>query len=149
MKLLRLRARYRRWRAERKLKKSGYDSWAMYRHNRDPHVCRHANSVNVFYKTDYEDGYKFVYVIEDRDHHAYKTLYDYGPGGYRYGFHDIGDWCESHCRFRHRVDCHRVLKNDNWWGNGEYEMNGIGGGDYLFFAFMDERDYTLFLLRWA
>ena len=146
MKLLRLRARYRRWRAARKLRKSGYVSWAMYRHNRDPYVCRFANSVDVFYKTDYEDGYKFVYVIEDHHHHAYKTLYNYGPGGTRYGYQDIQDWCEKNCRFRHRADIHRVWKGQH---DTDYKFNDIGGLDYVFFAFMDERDYILFLLRWA
>jgi hypothetical protein len=31
----------------------------------------------------------------------------------------------------------------------EWELNDIGGGDALFYAFKDSRDYTMFLLRWS
>ena len=27
-------------------------------------------------------------------------------------------------------------------------MNDIGGEDHMFFAFKDERDYIMFLLKW-
>ena len=75
MKLLRLKARYRRWRAARKLEKSGYASWAVYRHYRDPDVILCADKITDFYK-----GYPFVYCFEDRSHYAYELLADYGPG---------------------------------------------------------------------
>jgi hypothetical protein len=41
----------------------------------------------------------------------------------------------------------RVLNgpSTNW----EWEVNELGGGDYIFFACQDPRDYTLFLLRWS
>jgi len=31
----------------------------------------------------------------------------------------------------------------------EWEVNELGGGDYIFFACQDPQDYTLFLLRWS
>jgi hypothetical protein len=30
-----------------------------------------------------------------------------------------------------------------------WEVNELGGGDHVFFACQDPRDYTLFLLRWS
>jgi hypothetical protein len=31
----------------------------------------------------------------------------------------------------------------------EWEFNDLGGGDYIFVAFNNEKDYMMFLLRWA
>ena len=50
---LQLKARIRKYCAERKLAKSGYVNWASYRHNRDNDVCRYADKVSDFYS-----GYK-------------------------------------------------------------------------------------------
>jgi hypothetical protein len=30
----------------------------------------------------------------------------------------------------------------------EWEINELGGGDYIFVAFKEQRDYTWFILRW-
>jgi hypothetical protein len=139
--MLRLKARIRKWRAERKLKKSGYKNWAQYRHNRDPDIELYANDLDDFYK-----GYPYVYVsLPNPDHYAYKLLYDYGPGGYRYGYHEIGEWCNEHIRWNYRVDMHRVWRDNS----GRYSFNDIGGYDIIFFAFKNEKDFTHFLLRWS
>jgi hypothetical protein len=37
-----------------------------------------------------------------------------------------------------------VIKYHNQW-----ECNDIGGGDYLFAAFKNERDFSWFLMRWS
>jgi hypothetical protein len=140
--MLRIKARFRKWKAERKLKKSGYKSWEHYRRNNDPNICWRATRVKDFYR-----GYKYVYCFEDRKHYAYELLYDYGPGGIRYGASDIYDWCEKYARFKCRVDEHRVIKYPST--GMEWEFNDIGGGDYIFAAFNDEKDYMMFLLRWS
>lgn len=139
MKLLRLKARYRRWRAARKLKKSGYASWALYRHYRDPDVIVCADKI-----TDFYNGYPFICCFEDRSHYAYELLADYGPGGLIFGQDRIMAWCEENSKSKYRFDCHRVSKR-----NGEWHFDEMGGGDFEFAAFKDERDYIMFLLRWS
>jgi hypothetical protein len=53
-------------------------------------------------------------------------------------------WCNENCTDKFRFDFHRVLSTSNGW-----EINEIGGGDYIFFACKNPKDYTLFLLRWS
>lgn len=135
----RIKAWVRKKRAERKLKKSGYENWRQYRHNRDPYVEKYANHLDDFYK-----GYPYVYPI-NYNHYAYRNLYDHGPGGTRYGYNEMSDWCDEKIRLNYRVDIHRVWVNQ--WGKAE--LNDIGGSDIIYFAFKYEKDFTHFLLRWA
>ena len=139
---LRLKARYRKWKAARKLERSGYKSWDVYRRMRDPDIIYYATRVKDFYK-----GYTYIHCIENRNHHAYDLIYDYGPGGIRYGNDDIYDWLDQHARFTSRLDMHRVIKYPST--SNEWEFNDIGGGDYIFAAFKNEKDYMMFLLRWS
>ena len=145
---LQIKARIRKYLAERKLEKSGYESWRVYRHNRDNHVCCFADKVSDFYS-----GYTYVYRCENPGHYAYQYVYDYGPGGLRFGYEDMRDWCESKCRFKYRMDIHRVYKQTGLGINGDthedYWFNDIGGGDFVYFAFQDEGDYLMFMLRWS
>lgn len=138
----RIKAWYRKRLAERKLKRSGYNSWAQYSRCRDPDVWYVASRVKDFYR-----GYPYVYCFEDRNHYAYELLYDYGPGGIRYGNDDIYDWLDQNARFTSRLDMHRVIKYPST--SGQWEFNDLGGGDYIFAAFKTERDYLHFVLRWA
>ena len=149
MKLLRLRARYRRWCAERKLERSGYSSWAHYRHNRDPDVNPRASTV-----TDFYHGYKFIHRCENP--YAYKMLWDAGPGGLRFGYDEMTEWCDTNIRFKYRRDCHRCLEQHRLGRLGvdgeeyvDWHFNDIGGSDFVWFAFKDEADYFKFLLVWA
>ena len=133
-------ARIRKYSALRKLKKSKYGNWRIYKHNRDDDVDRYASHLEHFYK-----GYPYIYVCPNPNHYAYELLYDYGPGGYRYGFQEIDDWCDEKIRWNYRCDMHRVWQNLD----GTYELNDIGGSDIIFYAFKREQDFTHFLLRWA
>ena len=92
--MLRLKARIRKWKAERKLKKSGYLTWRNYKHNRDPDVAQYADYIDDFYH-----GYPYVFACPNPKHYAYTCIYDYGPGGHRYGYHEMSDWCSDNCRF--------------------------------------------------
>ncbi len=56
----------------------------------------------------------------------------------------IKEWCKNNCRGAWRHDILRVEK-DYW---EEWEVNEMGR-DVLFFAFEDERDFTMFVLRWV
>lgn len=138
--MFRIKARIRKWKAERKLKKSGYETWSRYRHNRDPDVQKYANHLDDFYFK-----YPYVYACTNPNHYAYELVRDYGPGGVTYGYEVIEQWCSDKIRWNYRVDIHRVWQ-DQW---GKYSLNDIGGGDIIFFAFKREQDFTHFLLRWA
>ena len=146
---LQIKARVRKYLAERKLEKSGYHSWRVYRHNRDEDVCRYASKVSDFYQK-----YKHVYLCEgSAAHYAYSVVGDYGPGGRVFGYELMRDWCEDKCRFKYRADIHRVMKQTGLGINGEeypeWYFNDIGGSDLVFFAFMNEQDYIHFMLRWS
>ena len=62
-------------------------------------------------------------------------------------------WCKANCRGKFRSDILRVTKQTGIGLNGstteEWFLNDIGGGDALFYAFKDPKDYTMFCLRWA
>lgn len=139
--MLRLKARIRKWKAERKLKKSGWLTWRSYMHNNDPDVEKYARFVEDFYV-----GYKYVYACPNPTHYAYELLYDYGPGGQRFGYEEMNDWCHDKIRWNFRCDYHRVLENHP---TGKMELNDIGGYDIIYFAFKRQQDFTHFLLRWA
>lgn len=144
---LRLKARWRQYLGHRKLAKSGYRSWRVYRHNRDNDVVRYADKVSDFYA----EKYKYVHRI-DYKHYAYECVADWGPGGLRFGYEDMRDWCEAKCRFKYRMDIHRVYHQTGIGVNGDlhedYWFNDIGGSDFVYFAFQNEQDYLMFLLRW-
>ena len=126
--------------ANRKLKKSKCRNWRQYKHNHDNDVNRYANYLDDFYK-----GYPYLYACSNPNHYAYDKLYDYGPGGQRYGFNEIDDWCEEKIKWNYRSDIHRVWQNRD----GRYELNDFGGSDIVFYAFKREQDFTHFLLRWS
>lgn len=138
--IAKLKQHYLDWKERRFLRKHGCETRAQYDYRFDPDYNNRASRVK-----DYYHGYEFVYCIEPDGHYAYKVLFDFGPGGYRTGENDIWDWCIEHCEGKWRADYLRVLKN--YWG--EWEINEIGGGDYLFWAFQNEMDYMNFLLRWS
>jgi hypothetical protein len=135
-----IKARIRGYKAKRKLEKSKYGTWRQYKHNRDPDVYRYADYVEHFYK-----GYPYVYAIKDYKHYAFQKLADYGPGGQWFGYDEMTQWCEEKIRWNYRRDIHRVLET-------QYNMtqfNDIGGSDYIYFAFKNEKDFSHFLLRWS
>ena len=135
-----LKEKYAEWKEDRFLKKHRCDSREQYEHRFDPDINNRATAIR-----DYYHGYSYVSCCEPRSHYAYELLYDHGPGGHRYGFNDMHDWCKEHCQEKFRVDYHRVIKN--YWNR--WEMNEIGGGDHVFFAFKNKEDYFLFTLKWA
>lgn len=131
--------RYRSWSEYRFLRKHGCTTRKEYNRKYDPDYNCRATRI-----ADYYHGYPYVYCFEDEHHFAYAHIADYGPGGVRWGFHDINDWCEQHLTHKFRMDGHRVYK----YFNDEWAINEIGGGDYIFAAFKSEVDYLHFRLRW-
>lgn len=134
-----IKEKYKYYRDRAFLKKHGCETWEEYNRRYDPDYNIRATRIKDIYH-----GYPYVYRFDYNQHFAYRLLYDYGPGGQRYGYHDINDWCNDNLSGKFRFDGHRVIKYNNEW-----EVNELGGGDYIFAAFEDEKDYTYFLLRWS
>ena len=143
-----IKQRYKAWKERRFLKKHGCSSWKEYNRIYDPDYDIRASRVK-----DYYHGYPYWHVFERSNHYCYQLLYDYGPGGHRYGYHDIIDWCEENTKGKHRIDFLRVWRQTGIDVNGQHHpelwINEIGGGDHIFVAFKEERDYTWFMLRWS
>jgi hypothetical protein len=126
---------------QRFLKKHCCTSWKQYNRKYDTDINQYCDTVKEFYH-----GYNYVYCFDhvNLNHYAYKVVYDYGPGGIRYTYMDMIDWCKKNCKHKFRPDIHRVIGTNM----NDYTFNDIGGLDYLFFAFKDEKDYMMFRLRW-
>jgi len=122
-----IRRRYILW-------KHGYKDWAVYQRMTDSDIFWQATKIVDFYH-----GYHYVYCIENRNHHAYHWDIAF-DGGWQ-----LHQWCEKNCEDKFRFDWHRVLRNYC----GEWEVNEIAGGDYIFAAFKSERDFNWFMLKWA
>ena len=137
---LHVKARIRKWRSDRFLKKHHVETYEMYHIVYDKNRNNRADTLDTYYH-----GYPYVYPILQRDHHAYRTIYDYGPGGYKAGADEIYEWCKEHCVDKFRADWHRAIQEYN----GVWRFNGIAGVDFICFAFMDEQDFVWFKLTWG
>jgi hypothetical protein len=62
-------------------------------------------------------------------------------------YEQMNEWCKANCQGKFRSDILRVIKAPST--SNEWELNDIGGGDALFYAFKDSRDFTMFCLRWG
>jgi len=137
-----VKEKYAAWKEARFLKKHGCDDREQYDYRFDPDRNVRASRV-----ADYFHGYDYVSCCESRSHYAYTLLYDYGPGGIRYGFDEMHQWCKEHCQEKFRVDYLRVIKYPST-GN-KWEINELGGGDHVFFAFKNKEDYFIYTLKWG
>lgn len=139
---------YRNWKELRFLKKHGCETRCEFERKFDTDYNIRATRIKDIYH-----GYPYVYCFENRQDFSYKLLFDYGPGGYRYGCDDILDWCKDNISNKFRFDFHRVHKQTGIGNNGvedsEWFIDQFGGGDYIFAAFKNERDFAYFLLRWT
>jgi hypothetical protein len=128
-----IQKRYREWREHRFLKAHGCETREQYDYRYDPDIYRSASRIKDFYH-----GYPYVFCFENRGHDVY--YWDLGFNG----IVEPTKWCKENCTDKFRFDFHRVLSTSNGW-----EINEIGGEDYIFFACKNPKDYTLFLLRWT
>ena len=123
-----LESRWRGKREKRFLAEYGCETWEQYHRKYDPDFSYMSTKIKSIYH-----GYAHIVIPDERK--------------YRWDEYDtIVDWCKERCVGKWRSDVHRVIY-DKW--NGGWELNGIGGSDYMFFAFKDPKDATLFLLRWS
>ncbi len=127
---------YRNWSDQRFLKKHGCNNWEQYNRRYDPNVVYGATRIKDFYH-----GYSNVYCFENHKHIIYEWDIAFD------GIYVATEWCKENLKGKYRFDFHRVMRAPST--ASEWEVNELGGGDYIFFACKDPRDYTLFLLRWA
>ena len=127
---------YRKWREQRFLKKHGCETREQYDRRYDPDVHYGSSRIKSFYR-----GYPHVYCFENHRHLVYEwdVAYD--------GHYVIDKWCRENLKSKFRFDFHRVMQSPST--ANEWEINEVGGGDYIFFACKDAQDYTWFLLRWS
>jgi hypothetical protein len=126
----------------RYLKKMGWTEH-QYQRNTDPD-----RNIRAYDIRDYYHGYKYI--------HQYTTTRGYPWDSYDDwldAVEDIRLWCNENLQDKWREDIHRVIEQTAIDIDGSttkhWFLNDIGGSDVMFFAFKDETDYTLFLLRWA
>lgn len=91
---------------------------------------------------DYYGGYQHIHAFTST-----RTLPWTEFGNWMDCYNEMNKWCKENCRDKFRSDILRVIKAPST--NNEWELNDIGGGDALFYAFKDSRDFTLFCLRWT
>lgn len=123
--------RYAQWKERRFLEKHGCKSREQYENRYDPNINYRASKIKDFYH-----GYPYIYCFENHSNHS---VYYYDLS--------LDKWCKENCVDKFRFDFHRVIKYPST--ANEWEINEIGGGDYIFFACKDPKDFTMFLLRWS
>jgi hypothetical protein len=127
-----LKKRWKGYKEKRFLENYGCTTWREYERKYDPDVGFRARWAHTFYY-----GYPQILPIEPN-----------GIALYGLKYHDLIDkmmeWCEQNCQGKWRNDWHRGF----WDGQGNYELNSIGGGDMMFFAFKEDADYIWFNLTW-
>lgn len=132
-----LKQRWKGWREKRFLETHGCKTWREYERRYDKDIGPMARWAHTFYH-----GYPYIFPLDPQG------LRDYGMLGVL-PYHDLVDqmmeWCEQNCQGKWRNDWHRGF----WDHQGNYEFNGIGGGDIMFFAFKEESDYVWFTLVWS
>jgi hypothetical protein len=134
-----LKERWKGYKEKRFLENYGCETWREYELKYDPDIGFRARWAHTFYH-----GYPHLIPIDPQG------LCDYGFHGVHH-YHDLVEkmieWCEQNCQGKWRNDWHRGFWDHQ--GNYEvYELNGIGGGDIMFFAFKEESDYIWFKLTW-
>lgn len=127
------------WRHHRFLKKHGCNSQRQYDLKYDIDHNIRATCIKDIYH-----GYPHVFPIRDYHHPVYK-----GKGTSlcfpSYDYLELIEWCNNNCKGKWRHAWHMVIQNYS----GEWEVNSIGGAYWIFFAFKDPKDASMFILKWA
>jgi hypothetical protein len=131
-----LKERWKGYKEKRFLENYGCKSWREYERKYDDDIGPRARWAHTYYH-----GYPHVLPIDPQN------FIDWVNGG-RHPYHELVEkmmeWCEQNCQGKWRNDWHRGF----WDHGGNYEFNGISGGDVMFFAFKEESDYVWFKLAW-
>lgn len=128
-----LKERWKGYKEKRFLETHGCKTWREYELRNDPDVGYLARWAHTYYH-----GYKYIWPYP---HEAPTfTANEWSPE--KAG--QMAMWCERNCQGKWRNDWHRGF----WDHQGNFEFNGIGGSDFLFFAFNDSKDFMTFRLVW-
>lgn len=60
----------------------------------------------------------------------------------------VKHWLQKNCRGKYRIQIERMMNNPNTDITKSDISKNLMGEDYFFVGFTDERDYTMFVLRW-
>lgn len=131
-----LKARWKGHKEKKFLETHGCRTWREYERKYDPDIGPMARWAHTFYH-----GYPHIFPL---DPDGYRDLHFHGVYPYLDAAEKMMIWCEQNCRGKWRNDWHRGF----WDHTGNYEFNGIGGGDVMFFAFKEESDFVWFRLTW-
>lgn len=123
------------WRHHRFLKKHGCTTQRQYDLKYDTGYNPRAGRLKDIYH-----GYPHIFPILNFNHFVYEHYLLYPSPRHS----EVLVWCYNNCKGKWRYSWHRVIKDYS----GNWEENGISGADYIFFAFHDSRDATLFALKW-
>lgn len=132
-----LKKRWKGYKEKRFLETHGCKTWREYERRYDKDIGPMARWAHTFYH-----GYPYVFPL---DPDGYRDLHYHGVYPYVDAADKMQEWCEQNCQGKWRNDWHRGF----WDQQGNYEFNGIGGGDIMFFAFKEESDYVWFTLVWS
>ena len=129
-----LKSRWDFYRHAAFLKNRGWTE-EQYQYNNDPDRNERATAIK-----DYYHGYNHYHIWTSTRGSPWISYNNWNEG-----YEAINEWCKANCKDKWRQDILRVYpdRQGNWY------LNEIGGGDSLFYAFKDPKDYTMFILRWA
>jgi hypothetical protein len=122
---------YRHWRL---LKKLGWTQKDFDLHT-DPDYNMRASRVKDIFQ-----GYPYIHTYELPSGSPWNEF-----GDWLEGLTVINGWCDASCKDKWRENIHRVMQDER----SDWVINELGGSDMLFFAFKNERDYLMFVLRWT
>lgn len=126
-----LKERWKGYKEKRFLETHGCKTWREYERKYDKDVGPMARWAHTYYH-----GYPYIFPLNP-DRSVIR--------GYHERTEQMVIWCENNCQGKWRNDWHRGF----WDHQDNFEFNGIGGGDLMFFAFKEESDYVWFALVWS
>lgn len=136
-----LKEKYQQWQHQRYLKRMGWTEEA-YQRRTDPRVFYQAQTVDSFYH-----GYNYLHIYEDSRGGPFLSR------NWTDVYQEIDVWCKTNLRSAWRDDIHRVYEQHAIDANGdthrELFINDLGPIDVLAYAFDDEQDHLMFVLKWA
>jgi hypothetical protein len=121
----------------------GYVSKDHLKKDRDTKIVKNSSNTRDFYK-----GYP--YIIQCRHDSKVGRLYQYQWNTFN---EELTMWMKEHCKHGFRIDFHRTSPGSGItaagvWDNRLDVFDELGGGDFLYAAFVDEQDSMWFALNW-
>ncbi len=130
-----LNDKYEAWQEKRFLKRHGVNTWADYHHRHDPDISWCADDVKDFYH-----GYLYVHCFENTKSQLY--YWDVHLDG----IYIAQEWAAKNLTDKYRMDFHRV-RDKSLDNSGSWVRDELGGRDFIFAAFKNKKDYTMFVMK--